>query len=161
MCRSGARGDLEAAARITFRSMLESITSRLPVARVADNVWAIGVLTQAGLVRPMRPDKAVRIGEKFVRWGVTPALATAAAAVSRPSETALVDEMGTITYEDLHRRSNALARALQDEGVREGDGIAIMCRNHRHFVDATLACSKLGAVGLYLNTAFAGPQLAE
>ena len=36
-----------------------------------------------------------------------------------------------------------------------------MCRNHRGFVEATLACSKLGANALYLNTAFAAPQLAD
>jgi fatty-acyl-CoA synthase len=36
-----------------------------------------------------------------------------------------------------------------------------MCRNHRHFIEATMACSKLGAIALYLNTAFAGPQLAD
>ena len=36
-----------------------------------------------------------------------------------------------------------------------------MCRNHRYFIEATMACSKLGAVALYLNTAFAGPQLAD
>jgi fatty-acyl-CoA synthase len=42
-----------------------------------------------------------------------------------------------------------------------GDGVAIMCRNHRYFVEATMACAKLGAVALYLNTAFAGPQLAD
>ena len=36
-----------------------------------------------------------------------------------------------------------------------------MCRNHRGFVEATLACAKLGASALYLNTVFAGPQLAE
>ncbi len=35
-----------------------------------------------------------------------------------------------------------------------------MCRNHRGFVEATLAVSKLGANGLYMNTAFAAPQLA-
>ena len=43
----------------------------------------------------------------------------------------------------------------------EGDGVAIMCRNHRGFVEATLAISKLGASGLYMNTAFAAPQLAD
>jgi acyl-CoA synthetase (AMP-forming)/AMP-acid ligase II len=141
--------------------MLESITSRLPVKGVADNVWALGVLSQAGLMRPMRPDKAVRIGERAVRWGMSPALASAAGAIQRPNDIAVVDELGTLTFEQLHRRSNAVARALQGDGVGEGDGVAIMCRNHRHFIDATLACSKLGAVGLYLNTAFAGPQLAE
>jgi fatty-acyl-CoA synthase len=141
--------------------MLESITSRLPVARVTDNVWALGVLRQAGLVRPLRPDKAVRIGGRLVRWGVSPALGIAASAINTPDEPALIDELGTLSFDELHRRSNALAQSLKDEGVREGDGIAIMCRNHRHFVEATLACSKLGAIGLYLNTAFAGPQLAE
>ena len=43
----------------------------------------------------------------------------------------------------------------------EGDGVAIMCRNHRGFVDATVAVAKLGADILYLNTAFAGPQLVD
>ena len=37
----------------------------------------------------------------------------------------------------------------------------VMCRNHRGFIEATIALSKLGADALYLNTAFAGPQLAE
>ena len=39
--------------------------------------------------------------------------------------------------------------------------MAIMFRNHRGFIDATVACSKLGAHALYLNTAFAGPQITE
>ena len=36
-----------------------------------------------------------------------------------------------------------------------------MCRNHRGFIEATVACSKLGASALYLNTAFAGPQITD
>jgi fatty-acyl-CoA synthase len=36
-----------------------------------------------------------------------------------------------------------------------------MCRNHRGFIEATVACSKLGAGALYLNTAFAGPQITD
>ena len=46
-------------------------------------------------------------------------------------------------------------------GIGEKDGVAIMCRNHRGFIEATVACSKLGAGALYLNTAFAGPQIAD
>ncbi len=45
--------------------------------------------------------------------------------------------------------------------MRAGDGVAIMCRNHRGFVDASIAAAKLGADLLYLNTAFAGPQLVD
>ncbi len=66
-----------------------------------------------------------------------------------------------LTFEQLHRRTNALTRELQTAGISEGDGVAIMCRNHRGFIEATVACSKLGAGALYLNTAFAGPQITD
>ena len=39
--------------------------------------------------------------------------------------------------------------------------VAVMCRNHRGFVEALLAGSRLGADLLLLNTEFAGPQLAQ
>ncbi len=39
--------------------------------------------------------------------------------------------------------------------------MAVMCRNHRGFIDASVAVAKLGADVLYLNTAFAGPQLVD
>jgi fatty-acyl-CoA synthase len=61
----------------------------------------------------------------------------------------------------VHRRTNGLAHALSDHGIKEGDSIAILCRNHRGFVDATVACSKLGAHALFLNTAFAAPQITD
>jgi fatty-acyl-CoA synthase len=73
----------------------------------------------------------------------------------------IVDELGTLTYSEVHTRSNALAHSLSDAGIVEGDGVGIMCRNHRGFVEATIAVSKLGASALLLNTAFAAPQLAE
>ncbi len=36
-----------------------------------------------------------------------------------------------------------------------------MARNHRGFLETTLAAAKLGASALYLNTMFAGPQLVD
>ena len=36
-----------------------------------------------------------------------------------------------------------------------------MCRNHRGFIEAVVACSKLGAHALFLNTAFSKPQLTD
>jgi fatty-acyl-CoA synthase len=80
-------------------------------------------------------------------------------ALREPDRVGLVDELGSLTYGELQRRSNALARALVERGVREGDGVAVMCRNHRGFVDALVATAKCGADILLLNTAFAGPQL--
>ncbi|MGH2983353.1 MAG: AMP-binding protein [Solirubrobacterales bacterium] len=147
-------------ARDPIRQPLGGLLSRLP-GRVADGLWETGVLAQTGILRPVRPDKLVRIGERYLRWGASPALGSAACAISHPDETALIDEAGALSFAQTHRRSNALARGLRNEGIGLGDGVAIMCRNHRYFVEATMACSKLGAVALYLNTAFAGPQLTD
>jgi fatty-acyl-CoA synthase len=118
-------------------------------------------LVETGIVHPIRPDKLARIAREFSRWGTSPATAVAAAAIERPDAVALVDEVGELSFRDLHRRSNGLARALRADGVEPGDGIAIMCRNHRGFIDATLAAAKLGGSVLYMNTGFAAPQFKD
>ena len=109
----------------------------------------------------MRPDKALKVGATFLRWGASPATGIATAAIHHPHEIAIIDERGSLSFERLHRRSNALAHSFAAMGIGFGDGVGIMCRNHRGFVEATLAAAKLGASALYLNTMFAGPQLAE
>jgi fatty-acyl-CoA synthase len=118
-------------------------------------------LLATGMLRPTRPDKAVRSAAALRRWGPTPAAAYAGAAIRYPDRAAIVDDRGTLTFLEVQRRTNALAAELARAGIGEHDGVAIMCRNHRGFIDATVACSKLGASALYLNTAFAAPQLAE
>jgi acyl-CoA synthetase (AMP-forming)/AMP-acid ligase II len=143
-----------------LREGLSGIASRLPAA-LGDAAFELKTFNDVGLIRPMRPDRLARVVERYVRLGASPALGSAANAIAAPDGVAIVDEAGSLSWERTHRRSNALARALRDEGVEEGDGVAIMCRNHRYFIEATMACAKLGAVALYLNTAFAGPQLAD
>ncbi len=128
---------------------------------IAEKAFIAKVLHEAGVLGLLRPDKAARIGTTFVRWGASPALGIAVAAIHHPDEPAIVDERGTLTFEELHLRSNALAHALAEMGIGYGDGVGVMCRNHRGFVEITLAAAKLGASALYLNTMFAGPQLAE
>jgi len=137
-----------------------SLTASLK-ARLADSVYEARVLAEAGILAPVRPDRALRIGTAFLRWGASPATGITTAAIHHPHEIAVIDERGSLSFERLHRRSNALARSLAAMGVGYGDGVGIMCRNHRGFIEATLACAKLGASALYLNTMFAGPQLAE
>jgi fatty-acyl-CoA synthase len=119
------------------------------------------VLLGTGIVTPVRPDRAVRSIIALKQWGPTPAAAYTGSAARFPKRAAIVDERGTLTFEEVHRRTNALAHELRAAGIKEGDGVAIMCRNHRGFVEATVACSKLGASALYLNTAFAGPQITD
>src|SRR6478752_5807192 len=126
-----------------------------------DSAFELKVLHEAGIVAPMRPEKAAKIGSTFLRWGASPATVIATAAIHYPHETAIVDERGSLSFERLHRRSNALAHSFAAMGIGYGDGVGIMCRNHRGFIEATLAAAKLGASALYLNTMFAGPQLVE
>ena len=118
-------------------------------------------LVETGIAHPVRPDKLARMTLEFLRWGTSPAAAVAVMAIERPDALGLVDEIGELTFRDLDERSNGLARALHEDGVEAGDGIAIMCRNHRWFVDATLAAAKLGASVLYMNTGFAAPQFKD
>ena len=122
---------------------------------------AAKVLLDTGMLAPTRPSRAIRSMGVMRRWGPTPAAAYGSVAARYPDRAALVDERGVLTFEQLDRRTNALARGLGRAGVAEGDGVAIMARNHRGFIEATAAVSKLGAGALYLNTAFAGPQIAD
>ncbi len=118
-------------------------------------------LIESRMFGPTRPDKLVRALKAIRMWGPTPAAGYTASAIRHPEQVSIIDELGSLTFEEVHRRTNALAHALADAGVNEGDGVAIMCRNHRGFVEAMVGCSKLGAHALLLNTAFAGPQLTE
>jgi fatty-acyl-CoA synthase len=119
------------------------------------------VVARARLIRPERPDRLLRAGAAVLRYGATPAAGFAASAARFPNRPAILDEAGMLTFAEVHRRTNALAHALSDAGVVEGDRVAIMCRNHRGFVEAVGALSKLGVHSLLLNTSFAGPQLAD
>jgi acyl-CoA synthetase (AMP-forming)/AMP-acid ligase II len=129
--------------------------------RVAYTLGGVKILADAGVIRPMRPDRVVKVIQTLARWGRSPAAGTISLANRFPDETAIVDELGTLSYRDLHERSNGLAHAFSDAGILEGDGVGVMCRNHRGFIETTAALSKLGADALYLNTAFAAPQLTE
>ncbi|MDQ3644161.1 MAG: AMP-binding protein, partial [Actinomycetota bacterium] len=129
--------------------------------KVMHEVGSLRVLAEAGVIRPIRPDKLFRLGSTVARWGRSPAAGFIAGAVTSPHDPAVIDELGTLSFAEVDRRSNALAHSLSDAGIKEGDGVAIMCRNHRGFVESTVALAKLGAHALYLNTAFAAPQLTE
>jgi acyl-CoA synthetase (AMP-forming)/AMP-acid ligase II len=128
------------------------IAHRLKVART---------LLGTGMITPVRPDRAVKSIVALKRWGPTPAAAYIGSAARFPDRAAIVDERGTLSFEEVHLRTNALASEMRAAGIKEGDGVAIMCRNHRGLIETTVACSKLGASALYLNTAFAGPQITD
>ena len=118
-------------------------------------------LLGTGIVHPERPDKTVRVLAALRRWGPSSPAAYKGGAARFADRPAVIDDRGAVTFGEMHERTNALANSLRAAGVGEDDDVAIMCRNHRGFVEATVACAKLGAGALYLNTAFAGPQIAD
>ncbi|MCW3012952.1 MAG: AMP-dependent synthetase and ligase [Solirubrobacterales bacterium] len=131
------------------------------IGQLSNKVHLVKTLAETGIVRPTRPDKLVRTLLALTTWGPTPAAGYTASAIRYPNATAIIDELGTLTFQQVHERTNALASQLASRGVKEGDAIAILARNHRGFIDAVVACSKLGCHALFLNTMFAGPQITD
>jgi acyl-CoA synthetase (AMP-forming)/AMP-acid ligase II len=138
-----------------------SLRTSTALAKAASAGSGVRVLAGSGVVRPFSPVVLARLAKAALDWGLGPAGGFTMLAARYPDRVGIVDERGEVTYGEIHRRTNVLARALAARGVGEGDGVAVMCRNHRGFVEATVAIAKLGADALYLNTAFAGPQLVD
>jgi acyl-CoA synthetase (AMP-forming)/AMP-acid ligase II len=138
---------------------------------MADNLGLLQTLWRSRLIAPMRPDKYLRMGAAMRRVGMTATVGFATAAQRCPDRTALIDERGTLTWKQLDDRCDALATALQDldsgplgSDVAAGaapNTVAVMCRNHRGFIEALVASNRIGSDVLLLNTSFAGPALAE
>ena len=95
------------------------------------------------------------------KYGSSSATGFHASALRDPSSVAIIDDVGQVTYGELDRSTNAIAKGLAEAGVKAGDGVALFARNHRGFVQAQMALDKLGANVLLLNTGFAAPQLEE
>jgi fatty-acyl-CoA synthase len=135
------------------------------IGRVAKQVntklFTARTLASAGILHPGRPDHVLGAVRALVRFGPTPAGGYTASAQRYGGDVAVIDELGTLTFGEIDERTNALAHGLAANGVAEGDGVGLMCRNHRGFIESVVACSKLGANVLFLNTAFSGPQLTD
>jgi acyl-CoA synthetase (AMP-forming)/AMP-acid ligase II len=140
--------------------VLPSVLDRLTT-RASSAGYGLRVLAGSGILRPYSPVALAKAGVVLKNYGTGPAGGFLAMATLIPHRVWVVDERGDLTFGEIDRRTNALARALQKQGVDEGDAIALMARNHRGFVEATVAAAKLGADLIFLNTAFSGPQLVD
>ena len=76
-----------------------------------------------------------------------------------PGRTALQQGERRITYAELDERSDRLARHLAAAGVGHGDRIAILSENRHEYVEAQLACAKLGAIAACQNWRLADAEL--
>jgi len=128
--------------------------------RIGVEARAIATCRRAGMLGLEPPGKLLR-GSRALRWYGLVGGAMGQAGVKHPDTVGLIDDLGELRFADLDQRSNAVANAWRELGVRAGDGIGILCRNHRGFFDAVFGAAKVGARTLLLNTDFAGPQLRD
>lgn len=100
---------------------------------------------------------ALSDGARWGELGMIPALN----ARRDPNGVAVIDDDGSITFKELDDAVNAVANGLLAMGVRGGDGVAILARNHRWFLIANYGCARVGARLILLNSEFSGPQIKD
>jgi acyl-coenzyme A synthetase/AMP-(fatty) acid ligase len=76
------------------------------------------------------------------------------------NRTALVFDEGALTYGELKRRVDALARGLKRLEVKKGDPILIRMPNSPEFAIAFLALVKLGAIPVLVNSLLGPAELS-
>lgn len=117
-------------------------------------------MIESGAFRLEPPQNMAAMVADIRRWGeigMIPALNARRA----PSGIAIIDDDGSMTFGELDDAVNAVANGLLAMGVKGGDGVAILARNHRWFVVAMFGCARVGARIIMLNTEFSGPQIRD
>jgi acyl-CoA synthetase (AMP-forming)/AMP-acid ligase II len=139
--------------------------------RISDTARTVRALAAARILSLRRPDRLLRMGVAVRRAGMTATAGFAAAAATCPNRPGVIDDKGILTWRELHQRSDALAAALQNtlrtlpqtepQTAHTSKTIALLCRNHRGFIEAMIAADRCGADALLLNTSFAAPAMAD
>jgi fatty-acyl-CoA synthase len=128
--------------------------------RLGDEAYFAALCVRSGILGPEPPHRLAQMILRFERFGLLGG-AVGQAAIRYGDSPALVDERGQLSFRALDERSNALANAWRERGLAPGEGVAILARNHRGFLEAVFATAKCGARIVLLNTSFAGPQIRE
>jgi len=122
-----------------------------PLERLAVNVRLASAWGRAlpALVKA-RPGAAYTVADAF------------AESVARaPRHPALVFGDQELSYGELDRASNRVARWAQAQGLRRGDVVALLMENRPEFVVHWLGLAKLGVVSALINTNLTGRPLAH
>ncbi|MGW4498700.1 AMP-binding protein [Micromonospora sp. NPDC004336] len=127
-----------------------------------DLPFVIATLTRRGLLTPGRPSRiAAQLGA-LRKWGLSLGGELRQAAARNPDRTVVIDEGGAaLTYAELLDRAERTARAMRAAlGVRAGDRIGVLCRNHHGLIETIVAATLLGADAVLVNTGLSAAQLA-
>jgi fatty-acyl-CoA synthase len=128
--------------------------------RAGDEGYFATLCIRSGMVGLEPPHRITKMLLAFERFGMLGG-AVAIGAIRHGDRAAVIDERGELSYGQLHANSNAIANAWRARGFEPGEGVALLVRNHRGFLEAMFAAAKCGARVILLNTSFAGPQIRE
>ena len=117
-------------------------------------------IVEAGGFQLEPPQNYAAMASEIVKWGEF-GMIPSVNARRTPDGAAVIDEEGTLTFKELDEAAHAVAHGLRAKGVRGGDGVALLARNHRWFVIATYGLARVGARIILLNSEFSGPQIKE
>ena len=128
--------------------------------RAGDEAYFAVLCVRSGMVGLEPPHRLAQMVLALERYGLLGA-AGAIGAIRHGDRAVIIDERGELTYKQLDEHANAIANAWRDRGLEPGEGVAILARNHRGFLESIFAAAKCGARIILLNTSFAGPQIRE
>lgn len=80
-------------------------------------------------------------------------------AAASPRTVAVIDGDRQQTYAELDTRSNQLARALLDAGLRSGDAVAVLLGNRLEYCEVAAGVAKAGLVMVPLNPRMTEPEV--
>ncbi len=115
---------------------------------------------EAGALKLESPQHIAALVSDIRRWGEF-GMIPAVNARRHPNRVAVIDDFGEMTFKELDDAANSVANGLLSKGVRGGDGVAILARNHRWFLVSVYGAAKVGARIILLNSEFSGPQIKE
>ena len=73
------------------------------------------VLYRAGVLKPIRPDKTIRIVRAAKGWGRSPAMGFIAMSIREPDTVAVIDDDGSATFDEVGKREKISALLYDEE----------------------------------------------
>ncbi|MBQ9304285.1 non-ribosomal peptide synthetase, partial [Butyrivibrio sp.] len=77
-----------------------------------------------------------------------------------PKNTAVVDDSGSLTYEELDSQSDALCAYLSDHNVKPGDFVALKMPHVKEFITAVIGIHKAGAAYVPIDTEYPSDRIS-
>ncbi|MBX7431812.1 long-chain-fatty-acid--CoA ligase FadD2 [Mycobacterium sp. Y57] len=154
--------------KLTELPLLAVTKAQQTLGKAAGKYWERGSaelhyarkMFEAGALKLEPPQDIAAFVADMRRWGEI-GMISALNARRYPDFLAVIDDDGEMTFKQLDDAANATANGLLAKGVKGGDGVAVLARNHRWFLVAIFGAAKVGARIILLNSEFSSPQIKE